>query len=122
MMATIHYDIATPSGRAIQHLLDTVLADQMGEGIDVRWLPAAASCDGASRRLLVIHSSMPRDEHVEATGALLMLVESLAGTGSVNLQHLYALTNPDQREQIAIANFMAAGLHVGVPAGKRAAS
>lgn len=123
MTTTIHFDPATPAGRAIQHLLDTALADQIGSGLQVRLSGPHLVHDGEPGRILVIHPSMPRGDSLEAAGGLLMLVESLAGTGAVNLAHLYAVADPNQREAIALAIFIAAGYQVGHPdAGRRRAS
>lgn len=115
MMTTIPFNSATPAGRAITHLLDNVLADHVGQGIDVQWR-------GGDDRLLVVHPSL-QSNHEDVTASLLMLVASIAGHGGVCLGQLHAVADENQRHHIAIAGFMAAGYQVGVPtAGKRRAS
>lgn len=115
MSTVIQFEAHAPAGRAIQHLLDTVLSEHVERTLHVGW-------DGGDSRRLIIHPSMPRGDSIEIDGSILMLIESLAGTGAVNLNHLYALADEDQREHIALAVFMAAGYEVSSDVGKRRAS
>lgn len=103
--ATTSYNVTTPAGRAIDHVLtNTCLAYAIGNGLEVK------EHSKGGRTLEVDY----RFDDILAGGEfhLLVLIESLAGLTPVNLNLLFAGIDAAHAKVVAEAVFIAAGFNI----------
>lgn len=101
----IGYNVSTPTGRAIGHILTrSALADRKDAGWEVKE-------QGNGGRILVIHPVLANWSS-DGEGALVALLDSLSGRPGLNLAWLFdALDEPNRRVAVE-AIWMAAGFEL----------
>lgn len=102
MKTVIGFNTTTPPGRAVAHLFDrSALARYRDRG----WTELEYA--GGGRQITV--DTETADQFSAGEKSLLILAESLAGAGSVNVNWLLSDTDDDQHRVIAETMWIAAG-------------